>query len=168
MFWHKSRLECVSLNDGDSNRPERRFFGGKPDNNYCYVVGKFHDLKTQKMFVAVSSHFKASSGYEEMRIKQVEWLIQDLKEQTSSVDFSIVAGDFNEVPNREPVTMMKKEFKSSFETLNNGSEPAFTIFQFRTKKPILDKVVDGVPVYKQMDTGEIKIAIDYVFYQGNI
>ena len=62
----------------------------------------------------------------------------------------LLAGDFNDTPETEPIKIIKQNFKSSHASLNYENEPIMTIFACS-------------------DEGEYyNPTIDFVFYQGAV
>ena len=63
-----------------------------------------------------------------------------------------MAGDFNEEPQNEPITLMKTTFVDLFSTINGnaGQHPELTTWKFRAK-----------------DGGWVRHTIDYIFLAKN-
>ena len=108
--------------DGDSGEPNRG----------CVVLNLRHKSSAKSFHVA-TTHLKAKEGFQEVRLKDGNKLLQYLEAKAEPV---IVCGDFN-APPTEPVI---KAFKESSLHLKNVYEviedmPQYTTWKIRRAKP---------------------------------
>eukprot|EP00347_Sterkiella_histriomuscorum_P020170 403338838 len=139
IFWRASTVTAAQ-------HCEKREFNGV---NQIYVLGHFIHNQSGKHFMVVNTHLKAKKENRELRIKQANFLINDLATlNLPDEEFTILTGDFNDDPGEEPINIIKTKFTSSLEECFGDEKKHFTTFYFRESE------------------GHVKRTIDYIFYHG--
>ena len=131
LVWKESR---VTLED----------FGALPfqDSPQFLLYGKF--LVDGKQIIFSQTHLKAGRGFNELRVKQTEAILNFFTENYSDLPV-LVAGDFNDSPKTEPIKVMNIQFVDLFNLCQqNDSDQALTILHYREAYGVQKRTIDFI------------------------
>jgi endonuclease/exonuclease/phosphatase family metal-dependent hydrolase len=153
IFYNKSKFKL--LDHGNfwlSETPEKPSKSWDAALNRIVTWGKFESAETGKQFVFFNTHFDHRGV--EARKNSAELIWKKIQEITQNKDIPVlVTGDFNLSPDSEPILLLKKHLRDSFEV---SEEPAYgpvgTFQAFKIDAELTSKArIDYVFVNNKVD-----------------
>ena len=129
-------------NDNELTENKNKFESLSPQ---IFIVSTIEEIKTKETFYLIVSHLKAKKENENIRLIQINEILQYIKDNGLNNQNIILVGDFNAEPQNESIINLEKfGMKSVFDY----NKLEYTSFQVR----------DGID----------KKILDYIFYYGNL
>ena len=138
LFWKKETFELI-LNSIDAQRYTE-------NNSQIFIAAKLTHKKTRKTIKVAVTHLKAKGGKDkdEIRMKQVQRLIQALKDDENSIESPLlIMGDFNTGPTSGCIKeLMEKLDVTSAYNIYDEQKLEYTTCKLRGKisKQIIDYI----------------------------
>lgn len=109
-----------------------------------FIVSKMQEIKTKDIFYLIVSHLKAKKENENIRLIQINEILEYINNNGLNNENIILVGDFNAPPTSESIINLEK---FGMRSVFDYNKLEYTYFQVRDE---IDKKI-----------------IDYIFYKGN-
>ena len=109
-----------------------------------FIVSKIQEIKTKDIFYLIVSHLKAKKENENIRLIQINEILEYINNNGLNNENIILVGDFNAPPTSESIINLEK---FGMRSVFDYNKLEYTYFQVRDE---IDKKI-----------------IDYIFYKGN-